>query len=346
MPDENTKTILIVDDEQHILSALSRNLRSTGYSCRTAQSADGALAAAAEHPVDILLTDVCMPGMNGIELVELTVREHPGIDCVVMTGHPDKYTYVDIIRAGAKDFLLKPFSNEELLAKLERVHREHESTAILRSMNENLARQVRVNQAYSELSRSLISSMSIEDMSSRVLECAKDFTDSGIGHIGFVDRETGQLQAYPGPRAMLEECLSGASTPGIRHACAAWNALLENRQAMAVNKPGEDFLFSPLRDSEPPIERLLAVPVIIGQEPKGMIALANSSRDYSEEDIRHLTDIAAIYSVAIKRRWDELDLEKANANLSVLLDAYTNKFNAAGHLLKRSIDLIRGLHSA
>lgn len=346
MPDADTKTILIVDDEKRILSTLSRYLRSAGYKCHTADSADKALQTAAKHHVDILLTDVCMPGMNGIELVEQAVRWHPGIECMVMTGHPDKYTYVDIIRAGAKDFLLKPFSNEELLAKLERVRREHEATVSLLGTNERLARQARINQAHSELSRSLIKSMPIEDMSSLVLESAKNLTESDIGYLGFVDRETQQLQSYPGAWAMLEECMAGNSSPGFGHACAAWRAIVEEKQVLAINSLQGDPRFMALDREAPRIERLLAVPVIIGQEPKGMIALANSPRDYSEDDIQNLTDIAAIYSVAIKRRWDELDLEKANGNLAVLLDLYTNKFNAAGQLLKRSIDLIKGLHSS
>jgi len=344
MPDVKNKTILIVDDEQNILDSLSRYLRSEGFTCVLADSALKALKVAAHTAVDIMLTDVYMGGMDGVELVKRISREHPNIECVVMTGHPDTYRYIDIIHAGAKDFLLKPFDNEELKAKLERVQKEHETTITLRNVNASLLQQVSLNHAYSELCRSLIRSMPIEEMSSLVLECAKNLTASQIGYAGFIDRETNEFQAAPGDWALREECRVEGHPSGFGHASAVWAWMLENKKPLLINAftAGSPFNFLP--EGHIPLGRFLAVPVLIGQEPRGMIALAESARDYAEDDVLVLQDIAGIYSIAIKRRWDEVDLEKANHNLTHLLDMYTNKFNAAGLLLKRSIDLVKGLH--
>ncbi|MGA2228674.1 MAG: diguanylate cyclase, partial [Syntrophobacteraceae bacterium] len=87
----------------------------------------------------LVITDIAMPGMNGVDLVREIRQKHPGIDSIVMTGFTADYTYSDIIQAGAADFIGKPFQMAELKAKIERVERERRILREIQKANAVLA---------------------------------------------------------------------------------------------------------------------------------------------------------------------------------------------------------------
>ena len=113
------KNIILVDDDATVCHALSLFLEVSGYGVKTNLSAEAFLEDAAGSTVDgIMLLDQCMTGMSGLELqTELTSR---GIDLpiIFITGHGDVQMSVMAVKAGAINFLEKPFSNEDLLASI------------------------------------------------------------------------------------------------------------------------------------------------------------------------------------------------------------------------------------
>jgi diguanylate cyclase (GGDEF)-like protein len=92
-----------------------------GQACETFSRAEDALAHLATVPCDIMLTDIIMPGMKGLELAERAKRLRPDMNIIVMTGHIDKFSYDDAIAAGASDFIRKPFSLNELRMRIRHV---------------------------------------------------------------------------------------------------------------------------------------------------------------------------------------------------------------------------------
>jgi two-component system, NtrC family, response regulator AtoC len=102
--------LLIVDDEQTIRRLCSTVGESLGFSCLEAESADAALALLEEQPVHMVLTDMVMPRMTGIEFLEQAKRLHPRIEVAVMTGHGSVETAVQAMKLGAYDYIAKPFS--------------------------------------------------------------------------------------------------------------------------------------------------------------------------------------------------------------------------------------------
>ncbi len=118
-----TTHILVVDDDQHIRSLLKILIVSEGYICSVAENATEALSILKKRSVSLLLTDIKMPGVSGIELTKI-VKEKYGTDIIVMTGYVEDYNYAKIIEEGATDFLKKPFSNKELLLRIKRVINE------------------------------------------------------------------------------------------------------------------------------------------------------------------------------------------------------------------------------
>ena len=118
-----TTHILVVDDDESIRNLLKILIVSKGYICSVAENVTGAIRILEKSSVDLLITDIKMPGHSGIELTKIAKEEY-GADVIVMTGYVADYNYEKIIEEGATDFFKKPFSNKELLLRVKRVLNE------------------------------------------------------------------------------------------------------------------------------------------------------------------------------------------------------------------------------
>jgi two-component system KDP operon response regulator KdpE len=124
--------ILVVDDETQIARVLKTALSSQGYEVKTAGEGETALNLAIDWIPDLIVTDLSMPGMTGIELCRL-VRERSQVPIIVLSVRGEEKTKVEALDAGADDYVTKPFSVSELLARvranLRRVAATQESPA-------------------------------------------------------------------------------------------------------------------------------------------------------------------------------------------------------------------------
>ncbi len=116
--------ILVVDDDQAILFMLQQFLSDLGVEVTTAQDGVEALERLQEGEFTMVITDLLMPRLGGMELTRRIKEEWPQIDVMVMTGYGKEFSYTDVIRAGASDFIQKPFHLNEMEAKLNRLARE------------------------------------------------------------------------------------------------------------------------------------------------------------------------------------------------------------------------------
>lgn len=120
---ENVK-ILLVDDDPVVLEVMKSIIASYGFTLATANDGKQALAKLESEPFSIIITDINMPIMDGMELLQYVKEHYPKIGVIVVTGLSEDYSYIDVINAGAIDYMTKPFESSELLAKLRRVIRE------------------------------------------------------------------------------------------------------------------------------------------------------------------------------------------------------------------------------
>jgi DNA-binding NtrC family response regulator len=107
--------LLVVDDDRAVRHALQINLRKTGYNVTLANSAAEALEVLSERPMDLVITDVAMPGTTGLELLTQVKEQWPEVRVVVMTGYGSVRDAVQAMKTGADDYIIKPVSKEELL---------------------------------------------------------------------------------------------------------------------------------------------------------------------------------------------------------------------------------------
>ncbi len=120
---QRAHAILIVDDDEQIRRLLQRAIRKDGYICFQASNGEEALEALERENVDVVITDIAMPKMDGIKLTEI-IRAQYDQDVIIMTGYTKDLIYVDAIAKGGIDFIQKPINIEEVAIRIKRVFRE------------------------------------------------------------------------------------------------------------------------------------------------------------------------------------------------------------------------------
>jgi two-component system, OmpR family, KDP operon response regulator KdpE len=114
--------VLVIDDEPQILRALRINLRVRQYEVHTAGSAGEALELAAKHPPDLVILDLGLPDLDGVEVIH-GLRGWTEAPIIVLSGRADSTNKVEALDAGADDYVTKPFAMDELLARMRAVSR-------------------------------------------------------------------------------------------------------------------------------------------------------------------------------------------------------------------------------
>ena len=137
-PASKTPRLFVVDDEAALMTALCSTLRGEGYDTVGFTSASAALNALPGSRCDLLLTDLMMPEMDGIDMLRAALRIDPSLVGVVMTGAGSVATAVEAMKAGALDFILKPFNLNAILPVLSRALQVHR----LRLDNEELQQRL------------------------------------------------------------------------------------------------------------------------------------------------------------------------------------------------------------
>ena len=117
-------TVLLVDDEEDFLETLAERLRVRDLDVRTATTGEEALDVLGEREADVVILDVRLPGMNGIQVLEKIKERFPSIEVVILTGYADAETAIRVMELGAFDYLIKPVAIDELLYRLQDAHRK------------------------------------------------------------------------------------------------------------------------------------------------------------------------------------------------------------------------------
>lgn len=122
--DYRKESILVVEDDESLRKVFEDLLSFLGFSVRSTATAEDALKILHSDTYTFLLTDLKLPQMDGLELIKRVSKSFPDVNTIAMTGVVEGYKYVDVINAGAQDFIKKPFEVFELEAKIRRIIQE------------------------------------------------------------------------------------------------------------------------------------------------------------------------------------------------------------------------------
>ncbi len=137
MPDHIPK-ILIVDDEKHISAALASLVKAEGFKALVGRDGAAGLETIRSESPDLLLTDIKMPGMDGMELMRRAKDVDPDLPIVMITGYAEIHGAVKAIKAGAHDYLSKPFDNQEVVRVIHRALSERDLKRKLKELSNRL----------------------------------------------------------------------------------------------------------------------------------------------------------------------------------------------------------------
>jgi response regulator RpfG family c-di-GMP phosphodiesterase len=195
-PDEAPR-ILIVDDESVIREILADFLSMEGFWVRTAEDGSAALVELSRTHYDLVLSDLKMPNLGGIELLEAIRKHTPNVVTVIMTGFGTVETAIDAMKRGAYDYILKPFKVEDVVHTIRRGLEKQKLAA------EN----IRLKEALSlyKVSEAIAASLSLDEVVRTVTDAAIHEVDADLalvllddGEGGFFERAREVNPAYPG----------------------------------------------------------------------------------------------------------------------------------------------------
>jgi len=121
--------ILIVDDNKEIRNFLAEFLLAKGFHCTSTSSSEEALEIIEDDAIQVVVSDIILPGISGLELATKIKQKHENIDIIIMTGHGREFSYEEAVRKGACDMVVKPFRAEELQLRIERTLSEQRMRA-------------------------------------------------------------------------------------------------------------------------------------------------------------------------------------------------------------------------
>ncbi|MFH2124670.1 MAG: response regulator [Pseudomonadota bacterium] len=130
--------VLIVEDDPDILQFMSKVLITLGITPTLAVDGLDAIEKLTADSFPLVFTDMNMPHVDGLQLILHIKEHHPGTAVIAMTGYSEKYGLIDVIRAGAADYMTKPFTLNEIKAKIRRVTRER---ALLQSLQQEISKR-------------------------------------------------------------------------------------------------------------------------------------------------------------------------------------------------------------
>ncbi|HHL40570.1 MAG TPA: sigma-54-dependent Fis family transcriptional regulator [Deltaproteobacteria bacterium] len=135
------RKVLLVEDNESVCEAVSEMLAMAGYEVKALDRGEGAVEMVKDFAPDILLTDLKLPGMDGIEVVRRVKETDPNVACIVITGYGTVESAVDAMKAGAFTYLRKPYEKDELLVILDKAYEVHSLTKENRSLRREMKRR-------------------------------------------------------------------------------------------------------------------------------------------------------------------------------------------------------------
>jgi two-component system NtrC family sensor kinase len=198
------ETILVIDDSKEIVKHLSEYvLPAFGYKTIYAYDGHAGLQLIREKKPNLVMLDFQLPEMTGIDVLQQMAQESLSTPVVLMTGYGSEQSAIDAFRLGAKDYIVKPFTVDEIAEAIDRalvetrlLHDKEELAEQLRRSKVELSRQAHEMETLANIGKAITSLLSVDKVLTRVLEAARELTSAEESVIWLPDAEETCLQAY------------------------------------------------------------------------------------------------------------------------------------------------------
>jgi len=288
MPERKLGRLLVVDDEADLAAALRDSLTSQGYDTVACLTGEEAVEALRDSNFDLLLTDLMMPGMDGIELLRTALEIDPHLVGILMTGQGTVRTAVEAMKIGAMDYVSKPFELQELLPVLAR------AMEVRRLRMENL--ELRETIAIYELGQTIAHTMDPDTLVQKAVDTALQQLNADEGSLMLPTRDGKEL-CVTAVRGKNRELLLGTRV-SIQDGIAGWVA--RHREPLTLHGKVSHSSFAPLYP-RPDIVSAISMPMLAGGKLVGVLNVnAVNRRPFTLGQVKGLNLLAGMAAAALE----------------------------------------------
>jgi signal transduction histidine kinase len=319
--------IIIVDDEADVLDLCSRILAADGYQIRTAPNGYEAIDIATQEHFDLLLTDVKMPGLTGLEIAQTLKKHDPNIICVTMTGYSTIDMVIEALRLGVDEFITKPFSTQELsliIAKALEKERLRKENFRLRSLIPLF-----------ELNKTLLGTVEVDQVMRRLLEIAQEETQADLAVLYLFNeaRITKRLQ-HP-VKDTVDQRQTNACNQLAQLVFTGGQQLILNNGEVVPEEHREIVTDLDTR-------AILATPLKSQSNILGVLILGRKERSFTPSDSEFSTVLAGQASIALENARLFSEIQEAYEELRMLDHMKSEFINIAAHELRTPLAILMG----
>ncbi len=316
----NERVLVIDDSEENNQFVVDYVLKPNGYQPLTAFDGEEGLKTALQEQPDLILLDMSMPKMDGIAVLEALNEREVSIPVIVMTFHGSETLAVQVFRLGVKDYVVKPFSVEDMLAAIERALSEarlrkerDELTERLMISNQQLEQRIRELNTLFGIGKSVTSVLNQDRLLSRLVEAAVYLTNAEEGSLLLVDSETNELYMV--------------ATRGIDDRVArSFRLQVEDSLAGQVITSGQPLIYGgdDIKKIKTAylVRSLMYVPLKLKGEVRGVLNVNNRThaRDFTSHDLRLLSTLADYAAISLENARLFTQAESEQNKLTTLLN--------------------------
>ena len=326
MPNER---ILVAEDEHDLRRMCMRALEIAGYQTVGASDGREAIARAQQERFDVLVTDIKMPDVSGLEAFAAMRPFCPDMTSVVMTGFGTLETAIEAIHLGVYEFVLKPFRPDELTSAVER--------ALARKRLETESARLRALIPLFDLSKVLMSSVDLEVVPKHVVRIAREEMSAATASLMFLD-DAQHLRIHS-TEGVFAEC-AGSAGPGIGEGTAG--QAVGTRQPVAVqgDLTGDPWALCTFGTEH--VASAVSVPLLHKDVVLGVLNVARigEGQPLSDLDIEFLSLLASQAAVALENARLFSEIQGAYDRLAELDDLKSEFLNIAAHELRSPLAVI------
>lgn len=328
MKQSDQAKILIVDDEERICRSLDSLLTKAGYQVQTATDGKKALQLYQQGHFDLLVSDIKLPGLDGIHLLEEIRKRDADAVVILMTAYASLDTAVAAINMGAYDYLVKPveFTQLKLAVKraLEKRELELASKKLLEELqdkNQLLNRRVAEVDALYQASISLSQSHDLNKLLTKIIELALQVIGATVGSVMLLDDATGELTISAA--IGLSDEVRRSTRIKLGNSIAGYVA--EKGEALLIEDINNDPRFARFGKGNYETNSLISAPLKLKERVLGVINLSDPSvgTEFQSSDLRLLVTFAAQAAIAIDDAENYQQLTKKLDEMAALYELAT-----------------------
>jgi len=325
--------ILIADDEKDIRDLCARVLSAEGYQVRCVENGLRVVEVARQEPFDILLTDILMPGLGGLEAAQAVQEFAPDIVCVVITGHGTMDMVIEALKLGFYEFVAKPFTPDELIRAVSHaLEREH-----LRRENVRLKALLPLF----ELNKVFMSTVDVQPLLQQVAEVARQAVRADHALLALLDAGCNRVLTRAASGPLLLDSLWAVGEQGWR---LARQVMQSGRQLVVQGRDDQDGAFADLM-SALGIHSFIVTPLAVRKDrPVGILVVSRDTEGdaFTGGDPELLAVLSGQAAIAIENARLFEETQRAYQELRQLDQMKSEFINIAAHELRTPLAILMG----